>query len=171
MAGVRMEYAKWDGRLHWHFDVETLGTDGHGSWYCGRPGILLQKGQAPPIEEVDGFVMLVPQTGDWIAFWNRLEDPAVYVDVTTTPVVHAEKITAVDLDLDLIRWRDDRVTEDDRDEFELHQQLMSYPPQVVAGAEEAARWLQAAITGREPPFDETGDRWLAVAFNKWRATQ
>jgi uncharacterized protein len=171
VASVRMEYTKWDGRLHWHIDVESLGHDSHGNWYTGRPGIWLQRGEEPPIEEVDGFVMLVPRTGDWIAFWNRLEEPSIYVDVTTTPEVHADKIAAVDLDLDLIRWRDGRVTEDDRDEFELHQRQMAYPPAVVAGAEKTARWLEAAMTARQPPFDDTGAEWLKAASRAWPSAE
>lgn len=164
-----MEYSKWDGRLHWHFEVEALGIDDYGTWFSGRPGISLQRGDETPIVEVDGFAMLVPRAGDWIAFWNRVEEPAVYVDVTNTPVLYPDRITAVDLDLDILRWRDGRVTEEDRDEFELHQRQMAYPAEVVAGAERAARWLEAAITAGEAPFDDTGAKWLDTARRTWPA--
>lgn len=162
-----MEYTKRDGRAHWHFEVDPLGTDRHGSWYAGRPGIQLQKAAEPPIEEVDGFVMLVPASGDWIAFWNRQEEPAIYVDVTTTPACGTHTVTAVDMDLDVLMWWDGRVTEEDRDEFELHQKLMAYPDQLLAGAEATARWLEETMTHRRPPFDETGPRWLEVASVDW----
>lgn len=165
-----MEYAKWDGRRHWHFEVEELSEDDHGHWFHGRPGVLLQRADEPAQEEIDGFVMLVPHSGDWIAFWNREDNPAVYVDVTTAPRLEGGTIGAIDLDLDVIAWRDGRVEVVDRDEFEAHRVSLGYPLEVVTAAKATAAWLEAEMTAARAPFDDTGSAWLEEAARRWQAT-
>lgn len=164
---VRVEYTKWDGARHWHFEVELLGADAHGTWFSGRPGIDLQRADEPPVTDVDGFVMLVPAEGDWIAFWNHLDEPAVYVDVTNSPVMDSDAVRAVDLDLDVIAWRAGGVEIVDRDEFEQHQVALGYPSEVVAGAEKTALWLESRMREGRAPFDATGPAWLDRAAASW----
>jgi uncharacterized protein len=164
---VRVEFSKWGGARHWHFDVESLGTDRHGTWFCGGPGLVLQRGEEEPILKEDGFVLLVPVEGDWIASWNSLDDVAVYVDVTDTPVLSASSLRAVDLDLDVIALRDGRVEVVDRDEFDAHQVALGYPPEVVARAEATALELEALMKTTGAPFDGTGEAWLEKAAASW----
>lgn len=162
-----MEYRKWDDTRHWHFEVEELGRDSHGRWYTGAPGIPLQRGDEAPTPEVDGFVMLVPTDGHWIAFWNRDDDAAVYVDVTDAPVVSDEAIRAIDLDLDVIVRRDGRVEVVDQDEFEEHRVALSYPDQVVADARRTAAWLEARLRVSGAPFDDSFRPWMEMAVVSW----
>lgn len=162
-----MEYSKYDGSRHWHFPVQHLGSDEHGTWFGGSPGIQLQKNEEPPITEVDGFVMLVPSAGEWIAFWNRSDEAAVYVDITDTPRLELGTISAVDLDLDVIVWQDGRVEVVDRDEFDQHRREMGYPAEVVAAAEAAAVWVEAAMRAGQAPFDRTAEPWLERAAADW----
>lgn len=68
----------------------------------------------------------------------------------------------VDLDLDVIRPVDGEVFLDDQDEFVEHQRIMKYPDDVVARAEESARWLMAAVAGRHGPFGGAHEPWLAM---------
>ena len=93
-----VSFTKWGDRQHWHFTVEHLADDEHGRWFLGRPGILLQRGSEPPVEERDGFAMLVPVVGDWIAFWNVDDDVEIYVDVCRNVALAATTISAVDMD-------------------------------------------------------------------------
>jgi uncharacterized protein len=167
VAGYQMAYTKWDGSSHWHFEVQELGHDSHGRWFSGAPGILLQRGEEPPIEEVNGFVMLIPRLGDWIALWNRVSAVATYIDVTDSPRIVDRTIRAVDLDLDVIAWRDGRVEIVDRDEFEEHQELLGYPPDVMAGAEQTAAWLETELRAGRAPFDGVAQVWLDRAIAAW----
>jgi predicted RNA-binding protein associated with RNAse of E/G family len=162
-----MAYSKWDGSSHWHFEVQELGHDQHGHWFSGAPGILLQRAEEPPTEEVNGFVMLVPQLGSWIAFWNRVGEVTTYIDVTDLPRIVDGTIQAVDLDLDVIAWRDGRVEVVDRDEFEEHQELLGYPADVVVGAEQTAAWLETEVRGGRAPFDGVAQDWLDRAVAAW----
>lgn len=168
MGDWEMRFSKWDGAPHWHFDVEQLGTDGHGVWFAGPPGTRLQRGEEPRIVESRGFVMLVPRAAWWIAFWNHHDDDlTVYVDVTTVSQVADKKISAVDLDLDVVRWRDESVEVLDADEFEQHQVDLDYPPEVIAEAEATSRWLCSRLTRRTEPFGIVGETWLDRAAAVW----
>ena len=61
------------------------------------------------------------------------------------------EVTMVDLDLDVILTREGHLFVDDEDEFEEHQMLLGYPPDVVSLAERTCREvLQAVGEGREP---------------------
>jgi protein associated with RNAse G/E len=105
--------------------------------------------------------MLVPHQGRWTAYWSIDDEIELYVDVTTTPVWTPEGVTAVDLDLDVVRWRGGPVQVLDEDEFDQHREALAYPADVVEGARETAAWLAEAIRSRTEPFGNTGPSWLA----------
>jgi len=158
-----MRFTKWGGHRHWRYPMEPLGDDRHGLWFGARAGIRVRRGLEEPIVQPHDFVLLVPAEGCWIASWN---DPGaqaveVYVDVTTAPVVDGEVISAVDLDLDVIRLRDGSVEVLDEDEFTEHQVRYGYPAEVIAQALATTDDLVARITARTEPFAEAGPAWLA----------
>jgi uncharacterized protein len=163
-APVEIRYTKWGGHGHWRFTLTPLGSDRFGWWLAGRAGTPQQRGEEPPVRSPTGFVMLVPAAGSWTAFWNAYAPASpfeVYVDVTTRPVRAPGLVTAVDLDLDVVRRRDGRVEVLDEDEFAEHQVRYGYPREVVDGARSTARWLVDAVSARVAPFDDTGPAWLA----------
>ena len=159
---VRVSFTKWGGRRHWEFTLEELGADGFGHWLGGRAGIPLQRGDEEPIEQPHDVVMLVPSVGCWTAYWNSA--PSVielYIDVTTLPVWAPGSLKAVDLDLDVARFRDGRVELLDEDEFDEHQLRYGYPADVIEQARRTADELMDAVRSRAEPFDAAGERWLA----------
>ena len=161
---VEIRYTKWGGHGHWRFTLEPLGSDRFGWWLGGRTGILLQRGRENPVVQPHDFVMLVPVDQCWTAFWNaegRTSPFELYVDVTTLPEVTPDAVSAVDLDLDVVRHRDGRVEVLDEDEFATHQVRLRYPRDVIDRARATADSLVEAISERVPPFDETGPAWLA----------
>lgn len=161
---VAVRYTKWGGALHWHFDLEEIGRDAHGVWLAGPPGTPLQLRDEPPVVRRDTFVALVPHEGHWIAFWNEASRFEIYVDVTTAPLWSQGELTAVDLDLDVVRWRADGVvTVLDEDEFLDHQVELAYPPEVIADARSTTAWLVEAVSTGQEPFGKVGAGWLAGA--------
>ena len=80
-----MEFRKWDGSLHWHFVLEHLGEDEHGTWLGGPPGTVLRRGAERPIVQQHAFALLAPASGSWVACWNNGGNVEVYVDVTSLP--------------------------------------------------------------------------------------
>ena len=163
-ASVLLRYTKYDGSLHWHFPVERLGEDEHGCWLFGRKGILLRRGAEVALEQPHHFVGLVPHVGDWTAFWNDGHEVEIYVDVTSTPQWNGDEVTMVDLDLDVVRWREGNVEVLDEDEFEEHQVRYGYPVDVIESAARTCQWLVGAITERCEPFGDVGRRWLSYGL-------
>lgn len=141
---VEVVFTKWDGRLHWHFELLRLGHDEHGVWLGCPPGAAVQRGSEPAKTVHDGFVLVVPDAGSWMALWNAEREPEVYADVTSEPLWSPGSVTAVDLDLDVIRRRDGTVALLDEDEFADHQVRFGYPAAVVA--EVTATALAGAAT-------------------------
>jgi len=69
----------------------------------------------------------------------------------------------VDLDLDVLRFREDRsVLIVDQDEFAEHQIRYAYPPDIVAAAEKAAAWLHGVLGDGTEPFATEYRTWLAM---------
>ena len=161
---VEVRYSKWGGIDHWHFEMEPLGQDQFGWWFFGRKGIAQQRGAEPPIVLSHDFVLLMPAAGCWTACFNADNDMEIYVDVTTRPALDGDTVNAVDLDLDVVRWRrDGRVEVLDEDEFAEHQVQLAYPAELISQARQTCDWLVEAVSSRAEPFGETGASWLARA--------
>lgn len=162
MSDLELRYTKWDGRAHWRYALHPLGSDRYGRWLVARTGEPEQRGAEPPITREHDTAVLIPQDGYWIGHWNAGDPLEIYVDVTTRPVIDSGVINAVDVDLDVVRWRaDQRVEVLDEDEFAEHQVAMSYPAEVITQARTTTAWLVEAMTARVEPFGDVGDGWLA----------
>ena len=161
--GTEIRFTKWGGHRHWCYPMESLGSDRHGRWFGARAGTSLRRGLEDPIVQSHDFVLLVPAEGCWIASWNvpGSTGSAIYVDVTTRPVIQENAVTAVDLDLDVVRRHDGTVEILDEDEFAEHQLRYGYPAEVIAQARATTDDLVARITARTEPFAEVGAAWLA----------
>jgi hypothetical protein len=154
-------FRKWDGGLHWHFELEHLGEDEHGVWLGGGPGTVLRRGHQPPWVKPDAWVLLAPADGSWLSCWPKAGTDEIYVDVTSPPEWRDGTLTAIDLDLDVVRRPDGTTVLLDEDEFAEHQVRFGYPREVIEEAERTAKWLMEAVAARREPFDLAGPRWLA----------
>ena len=153
---------KWPDRPHYSYMARVLGNDSHGHWFGLPRGTLWRRpgGQKDLSRQVE--VLLAPADGWWVAAWQGEPSTSeLYVHVTTPPDYCYGRLTCVDLDLDVLRWRDGSVTLVDDDEFEDHRVRLGYPPEVVNGATTTAAWLKEAVAERRPPFDRTGEGWLS----------
>ena len=160
---VAVRYTKWGGIDHWHYDLDPLGQDEFGWWFFGRRGLTQQRGAEPPVVWPRDFVLLVPAEGCWTACFNAAYELEIYADVTTRPVLDGDTVTAVDLDLDVVRYLDGRVAVLDEDEFAEHQVRLGYPAEVISQARQTCDWLVEAVSSRAEPFGQAGPRWLARA--------
>ena len=160
---MRVVYTKYDGSLHWHYTMQHLGEDSHGVWLGGPAGTPARRGSEPPMVHRYPWVHLIPAGQWWTAAFNA--GPAateIYCDITTEPRwLHPDEVTMVDLDLDVLRMRDNaRVLLVDEDEFADHRVRYGYPPEVIRQAEQAAEWLLAAVRAGAEPFGTGYRRWL-----------
>ncbi len=161
-----MVFAKWGGRPHWEFDALRLGEDEHGTWLGApagtpmtRPGARFRIGVTQ--------VVLAPDAAFVASFYapgNAGPNPCeVYVDISTVPSVDATTMTAVDLDLDVVRGWTGRVWVDDEDEFAQHRVRFGYPADVVQLAVTSCEQVRRAVAASQAPFDGiTARRWIDV---------
>lgn len=157
-----MLYRKYDGSLHWHLSGRLLGDDDHGVWVGCPAGTVARRGTEDSVVWQHPSVILVPDRVWWTALF--VADPseeAVYCDITSVPEWDGDLVTMVDLDLDVIRYRDGSVALDDADEFAEHRVRYAYPPEVVTNAESSAESLLAAVRAGTGPFGGAHERWLA----------
>jgi uncharacterized protein len=160
---VRVVYTKYDGSLHWHHTARYLGEDKHGTWLGAAAGTPIQRGSEPPVVLEWPWVQLIPAGQWWTAAYNA--DPAateIYCDITTEARwLHPGEVTMADLDLDVLRLRQDgQVLLVDENEFADHQVRYGYPAEVIRSAEQAADWLIKAIRARAEPFGTGYQDWL-----------
>lgn len=161
---MKIVYRKYGGALHWNHPGTVLGEDDHGVWVGVPAGTTARKGEDPPVQWKNTVIMLFPRDGWWTASFHLPPHRTdVYVDVTTVPQWRDGEVTMVDLDLDVILLRDGRLFLDDEDEFAEHQVLLGYPPEVIARAEETARWLMDAVGSGRQPFGGAHARWIPLA--------
>ena len=162
---VRVVTTKWGGLPHYEFDTVLLGTDEHGTWLglplgtrVTRPGVDFRTSHL--------WVALVPDGAPFMAsFYETGHEPAVYVDVTTSPEWRGygagRQLHAVDLDLDVVREQSGRVFIDDEDEFADHQVRYGYPADVIEMARRSADDVYAAALAEQAPFSHaTGLAWI-----------
>jgi hypothetical protein len=158
---INVVYRKFDGSLHWHFPGRYLGGDEYGRWVGCRPGTSGRRGHEPALVWDHAYVMLFPRDAWWTATFNaEPENTEIYSDITTVPEWRDDEVTAIDLDLDVLRMRDGRVILADEDEFTEHQVRYAYPPDVVASAEMSAAWLLDAVRRHREPFATAYKPWL-----------
>ena len=100
----------------------------------------------------------------WAAIWSTTGEPEVYVDICTPARWGEDRVTMVDLDLDVIRLRSGAVRLLDEDEFEEHQVQLRYPRELIEGALVAAERVRAMLIANEEPFGSAGDARLAEAL-------
>ncbi|MBC3194500.1 DUF402 domain-containing protein [Pseudonocardia sp. C8] len=153
---------KWDGSPGRRTPVRPLRRDEFGHWYLWPAGEPVLPRSGPPRTYDHDFVHLVPAAGCWTARWGADGDVDLYCDVTTRPVVEADAVRAVDLDLDVVRYHDGRTAVVDQEQFARRRIEMGYPWPVVHDAVATARWLHAAVSERREPFGTVGAGLLAT---------
>ena len=162
---VRLRFTKWGGSRHHGADVVYLGSDEHGDW-LGDPVHNQWSGGPKSFVSVTDNVLLVPRDRGMTAMFyaeHPEQDFQLYVDITTVPVWDGDLVTAVDLDLDVIRRFDGSWYVDDEDEFAEHQVRYGYPAEVVTAAEaECLRVSDEIRSGAEPFADAIADPWRAA---------
>lgn len=141
-----------------------LGEDEHGVWLHAPEGTVAQRGSEPPFPLRIGFVTLVPRRKWWVVEFNRHHPRrSVYVNIGTPPAWDGDRVTQVDLDLDVVRRLDGTVEVEDEDEFHDHRVRFSYPADLVANAERATAVAAELLRRRTEPFDVAPERWLDLA--------
>lgn len=162
MQTIRVVFGKWGGRPHWEYDALLLGDDAHGTW-LGLPTGTRVARPGTGFDTAEPQVVLVPDAAFVATFYapGGSAPCDLYVDVSTRPVFDGATVTAVDLDLDVVRGWSGRVWVDDEDEFAENRVRFGYPHEVVELAVDTCEAVRRAVLMSEAPFDgPTAQRWL-----------
>jgi protein associated with RNAse G/E len=163
MGDVEVLFSKWDGRPHRRTVERLLGTDEHGTWLGSPVGRVVHYIAADArVASKSPAVRLIPPGGWWSAiFFGGDREPAIYCDVTSVAQWPSpDRVTMIDLDLDVELWRDGDLKLLDEDEFAEHQLSFGYPDEVIASARQAADHLVTAIKSGQEPFATVWQSWL-----------
>ncbi|AGZ40053.1 DUF402 domain-containing protein [Actinoplanes friuliensis] len=164
MGDVDVVFRKFDGSMHRRAFERFLGEDDWGTWLgvpVGTEVDYVSSGFRRKDEHRG--VRLVPHGGWWTAlFFAPTWDLEMYCDITAPATwKNRERVTLVDLDLDVTRRHDGHVELLDADEFAVHQLRYGYPAETVRQASAAAQEVTAACRAREEPFGLHYTTWLA----------
>jgi Uncharacterized domain/protein associated with RNAses G and E len=164
-----LRWRKWDGSPHWVEPCTYLGADAAGHWFGQHAGAVSTR-PGRTFTSTVASVALVPALradGDWVANFHapgHHDRQQVYIDLAHDVRWSARsgELTAIDMDLDVIRTADERGTWiDDIDEFAEHRALYGYPDVVARAVEAAAARLAEVVRSGMPPFDGHAEHWLA----------
>lgn len=172
LAPVRMLARKWPDRPHWEFDALVLGEDEHGVWVGASSGTRMRRPGASFVTDQPQVTLVPRQTPFLATFYGPggLAPCDVYVDITTVPkwTEHPVRaVTAVDLDLDVLRGWTGRVWVDDEDEFAAHR--VHYPADLVRLAATSCEAVRTAVESGRPPYDGSAGAWLAALQTRRQA--
>jgi uncharacterized protein len=159
---IHVDMRKWPDRKHWQFDSEMLGEDDFGVWLYTAQGSVIQRGEEQPISLGSGFVGLVPRDQWWLAefYWDH-PTQEIYVNIGTPCEWGDDRVTSIDLDLDVVRHLDGSVEVLDEDEFLDHQVRHAYPQHLIETARVTATNAVEALQRGDEPFRTAARRWLA----------
>lgn len=153
---IDIDFRKWVSRPHWRFTMNYLDQDEWGIWLWTPPGSTAQRATEPAQTFEHLNVKLIAPGEWWTAIWNDSGRYDLYVDIVTPAAWRGDRVTMVDLDLDIIRLADSTVIIDDEDEFAAHQVAYRYPPAVVDRARATADALHRNIQNGQEPFVSVG---------------
>ena len=165
-ADLVVDWRKWPDLPYRRTPMQRLGTDALGTWLHAPRGTETWFASSGPATLPVSFLTLVP-AGErwWFATWmwgNRDIPIDVYIDIVHPPTWHDGGPRVIDLDLDVVRYRDGRVIIDDEDEFADHQVSLGYPRDLIDGARDAADAMFAALSAGESPFGDESTPWRAL---------
>lgn len=160
---VRVVYTKYDGTRHRDYPAERLGTDDLGTWLGIRAGTPSVYHGRPSVEQIP-FVLLVPHRAWWTAMFNPPPRTSeVYCDIATPARWDGDKVSLIDLDLDVVRRRKTGLIQLlDEDEFADHRVRFGYPDELVTEARAAAGRLVTALGDGTEPFASAYRERLSV---------
>ncbi len=162
---VHVDFRKWPDTIHWQFTMYHLADDEWGTWLWTPPGSVARRGDEEPKVFRHTNVKLIRPGAWWTAIWNDSARHDLYVDIITPAKWNGDRVTMIDLDLDVERQAGDGLVSIlDEDEFAEHRMSLGYPDHVVQGARRAADEVAELVAAGAEPFTEAGDRWMQIAI-------
>jgi uncharacterized protein len=161
-AGTMVEVRgfKWPRRATGVAVARLLGEDHHGRWLGvarGERWWSADRSRSGVFEA--SLVKLVPSGTFWTACFHPA-DPIVDVDIVLSVQWQGYVLEEVDLELDVLRTADGRVTVGDQEAFAEVRATWSMPADVAAHAEATCERIRVLVAQHAEPFGMDGRLWL-----------
>jgi uncharacterized protein len=163
MRPVVVQFLKFPDTLHWGFETVYLGEDEFGSWVALPAGSKRWKGDTLHAPTTTDAVFCAPREGWWHLQYagSGRDNYTHFVDISTQPRWVTEgRYEMVDLDLDVALTPGGEVVVEDEDEFDIHQRLYGYSPEMIERALAETDRIVAALEAGQEPFFAVAERWL-----------
>jgi protein associated with RNAse G/E len=157
-----LDTTKYDGTLHYRFPVNAVYDDNGVLAVYREPGVPLESYRgtfAAPGHLLNIFYsarhhnVAIMWTADWSPRMH-------YVNIATPARWDEQRVTAADMDLDVIRFAgEENVILDDEDEFADHTLSMSYPADLVSRCRVEADRIIRRMTERNGLFSDSIFAW------------
>jgi len=159
---ITVQFFKYPDHPHWRHDMKRLGEDQHGVWLGAPSGTVVQRGTEPPITLDHPFVQLIPSASYWALIYNGADHKyPIYIDIATPATwANEHRVEMIDIDLDVVRWKDGSVGVLDEDEFLDHRVRFRYPDWLADRARTTAAELVLKVEAGIEPFGLVPERWL-----------
>lgn len=136
-----LDTTKYDDTLHYRFPVECVYRVPDAIAVYRGPDIVLESYRgsfAAPGHVLN--IFFADRYYNIAIMWNRDWSPRMhYVNIASSAQWDDARVTAVDMDLDVLRFAgEDRVIVDDEEEFAEHTRSMRYPEELVSRCRAAA---------------------------------
>ena len=155
----RIVMTKWPDRPRSDVSADFLGEDEHGVWYGSHRDRTFVDGRGMTVTAAHVGAYLPDRW--WIPIFvppeRRFE---IYVHIATPPDLVDGRIESIDLELDVVRYRDRRVEVLDEDELDEAIIEHAIPDDVVGRARGACDEVVRLLTEDVEPFARAGAAWL-----------
>ena len=153
---ITVEAYKFDRVLHRSWTCELIGENEE---YWIFEGVFEEEIRHPLLG------VIRPKTRSFEFYWKhrwynvfRFHEPEgelrnYYCNVNTPPILRADVLTYIDLDIDVLVAPDLSYQILDLDEFAQNAERLQYPAEIVEKSEESLRTLIRLIENKQFPFD------------------
>lgn len=166
---TKLQFLKPDQTEHWSMWVTPMGDDEFGTWFkADRGWVMSRPGRRVVVDNPS--VWLLPGHGSYLARFNgALSDGAlprsdVYVDICVGRQQRGDEVRLTDLDLDVVRTQDGRVSLVDQEEFLEHIGAYGYSMDLVRAAVLSSDSVVISLALGREPFGRAGRIWLNQAI-------
>ncbi len=135
MQPILHHTTKYDGSLHYRFPARVAHREDDVLVVYRGPGVELESYRGAMVSDRRMLIFFYAHRyHNVVISWDADWTPHMhYVNIASPAEWDEERVTAIDLDLDVVRpARDGVVYVDDEEEFETHIDLFSYPEALVS---------------------------------------
>ena len=162
MRPIDHHTTKYDGSLHYQFDAEIVESSENAIVIYRGTGVKVRSYRGELLSETQLVVFFYgDRYHNVVIVWNSDWTPKMhYVNIALPARWNGERVSAVDMDLDIVRKASTgEMFVDDEDEFAQHIDKFGYSDDLIEKCRSEVTRIQGAMKGRQGIFSDEIFRW------------